>query len=129
MKKYAGGQGSGSATELLETGADDTKTEQKSSGGSSGNYQQYMKKYAGDYEHYMKQYSGGSQGGSQSQSGDYRQYMKKYAGDYEHYMKQYKSGSATELLEVRSAHDAQNKSELNVWRAQSKKNTEMYVPS
>jgi hypothetical protein len=64
-----------------------SKSSSGSSQSQSGDYQQYMKKYAGgsqggsqsgDYQQYMKKYAGGSQGGSQS--GDYQQYMKKYAG-------------------------------------------------
>merc|ERR1719230_2552198 len=75
------------AVNLLQMPDASSKSSSGSSQSQSGNYQQYMNKYAGgsqsgsqsgDYQQYMKKYAGGSQGGSQS--GDYQQYMKKYAG-------------------------------------------------
>jgi len=97
------------AVTLLQMPDASSKSSSGSSQSQSGNYQQYMNKYAGgnqggsqsgDYQQYMKKYAGGSQGGSQS--GDYQQYMKKYAGgsqggsqagDYQQYMKKYAGGS------------------------------------
>jgi hypothetical protein len=79
---------------------------------ASGDYQQYMKKYAdgsqgGDYHKYVKEYAGKKASyqqymrkyaGSNSQSGGYQQYMNKYdgsksqTGNYQHYMKNYAGG-------------------------------------
>jgi len=154
-----GAQGSAATTELLEQSADKDSGSsagsgdyqqymKKYAGGSQGGsqsqsgdyqhyYKQYMSKYAGgsqggaqsgDYQQYMKKYAGGSQGG------DYQQYMKKYAGghdnyqqymDYQQYMKKHGEFSNA----IGSAHDAQNKSQLDAWRDQSRDTVSMYVPT
>jgi len=128
MKKYAGGD-KDDASAKHQAGEDVVNLLEVSKGssdqGSSSNYQQYMNKYAG-----------GSEGGSNYKQ-YYQNYMNKYAGhgdsdyskyaDYEKYIHRYNNHEQANV--VRSAHDAQNMSQLDAWRDQSKQNVQWYVPA
>merc|ERR1719333_1241379 len=117
MKQYAGGDKDAAAKH--QAGEDAVNLLEVSKGssdqGSSGNYQQFMSKYAGgsqggfqsgDYQQYMKKYAGGSQGGSQSQQGNYQKYYGKY-------MKQYVGGDKDAAAKHQAGEDAVNLLEVS----------------
>merc|ERR1719316_1318393 len=101
MHQYADGKGNG-AVNLLET-----------SKGSSDTH-------SGDYQQYIDKYAGGSVGGKDGKGGNFKNY-------YEKYMKRYNNQEQNNV--VASAHDATNISALDAWKSAAEQNNKWYVPA
>jgi hypothetical protein len=111
----------------IGTELDLVATKSASQTSSNSNYQKYMRQYAAhqnSYPKYMKQYAGSR--------ANYSDYVSKFAGsyekysDYRKYMTRYQN---REHNEVRSAHDAKNKAQLDEWKSNSSQAVKWYVPA